>query len=136
MIKIPSENDIKTICENPEIWARITDDTCKKVSDVDYSQFVDCSLGYYVGRDIVAFYSVHDGYLHFAVVKEYRKKAREIFETLFKVYGEPVKCRIPTFYPAVINFAKKVGFKVVGCIKDYSKINNVVYDGIVLERGL
>lgn len=72
----------------------------------------------YVGcweDDIVSLLVFYGGLVHFYVLEEYRRKAREYFEESFKKLPErDVYCAIPKDRRKLINFALKVGFDPYG----------------------
>lgn len=131
-IKKPSKKDIDTILFDPEIYDRITDDiTYGADIRVPYDKWF--FLGAYIDGKIVGLFYVHDDdWMHFAVLKKYRKYAKEILNKCLKLYPFSIYCIIPTLYKTVINFAKKHNFKQ-DCVllKNYLK-NGKAYDSVKL----
>lgn len=138
-IRIPSQDDILRVITDEEIYGRVSDDTCPKREDFKMNFDLFDFVGAYIDGKIAGLYTVNrivKNLMHFMVLKEYRMKAREIFEACFLFYGKPVYCVIPECFGKVINFAKNVGFEEVERMEKFSLRNSILYDGVKLERGL
>ena len=131
-IKIPNKKDIDAILFDPEIYERITDDyTNGQDIQVPYDDWY--FLGAYIDGKIVGLFYVHDdNWMHFAVLKEYRRYAGEILKECLKLYPYKVYVTIPTKFRNVINFAKKNGFKESAVLAKHYLKNGVFYDSIKL----
>lgn len=129
-IKNPPQKDIMAVVMDKDIYDRHTQDTDP---NIEQSQQPDLSKGWviyggYVGGEIASLFMVNNGQLHFYCLKAFRENARELLRDALKMHGKPVFCQIPTLYKAVINFAKKAGFKHVETLKRAWLKGGVLYD--------
>lgn len=133
MIKIDRITDEKAILDflnTPEIYDRISDDYCPgKMEALP-------NIAYYGGwleDTLISLYMVYEGYLHFHVLKPYRKHARILF-VLFTGL-KPVKVKIPTLYKSAINFGLKLGFAITMVHGDFMK-NGKLYKRVEMTNEL
>lgn len=131
-IKKPSIRDINLVLFDDEIFDRISDDNTRKEGLLFPYQDWDW-YGGYINNNIIGLFYIHDdNWMHFAVLKQYRKYASKFLKKCLKEYNKSVYCLIPTMYKSVINFAKKHGFKENGNGQFKYLKNNVFYDNVKL----
>jgi len=122
-VKLISKEMAEPIIKDPEIYDRITDDNCPSkelfiMPDIEY-------VGGFIDKKLVSVY-METPKVHFQVLKDYRRYARELF---IKSMGKGEKTvEIPVLYQSVINFVKKTGFKVQTVIKSNYQKNGNYYD--------
>lgn len=127
--------DVDAVILDPEIYDRISDDTCppREAFRVPYNQGV--YLAGFVNNRLASLFVVHDGLMHFMVMKHSRLHAGALLEASMKVWKAPARVAIATLYRSVINFAWKHGFRATGLEKGAFVKNGVAYDRVVMERG-
>ncbi len=118
-IKNPNQEDIKTIIMDEEIYDRISDDNSPSLKEFQLdTNLLDCFklhiLGGYIADKIVSLYIVHDGFLHFMVLKPYRKYARELYKLSAAQSPQDIYTKVASKYKSLINFAKHNGFIETG----------------------
>ena len=119
-----------------ELYDRMSDDTCPKKENFKmvYPDGV-FFLGGYVESEISSLFIVHGQKVHFMVLKDRRRHAKELMLRSLDIWGKPCYCVIPKMYRSVINFAKNCGFREDGVIPAEHTKNGVTCDSQILRYG-
>lgn len=125
--------DIAAVILDDEIYDRIIDDNCPPKERFIAPESGYIYVGGYVSGKIASAFIVHDGKMHFMVLKPYRKHARKLLRESFKAYPFNVYVEIPACYMEVINFAKNYGFEEVKIEENAHKKNGKLYAVHTLE---
>jgi hypothetical protein len=139
--------EIKRVMCHPDIYPRISDDTCPPADEfeppVDRAEFI----GGYLDGEIFGLMIYHRKskgiFCHLQVLPEYRQKYTREFTRMALAIGlsknAHIYAEIPDCYPEVINLAKKYGFKPVEKVEAYRVNNGETIGSTVLrcdhERG-
>jgi hypothetical protein len=124
-----SYEEAKVIILDEEMYDRVTDDYCPAREDFEMPYIENIKyIGGYLDKDIASLFVVYDNRMHFMVLKQYRKYARELYKVSSVLYPYSVYVKIPSKYKEVIAFSKKVGFKEIAIEKAAFKKNNIMYD--------
>ena len=128
-VGLPNKKDIEHILLDDDIHDRITDDNCPDRGDFQIP-FKGCIyIGGYIEGHIASLFIVHnDNKMHFMVIKQHRRHAKELLAASFKMWPHDVYVEIPVLYRSVINFAKNFGFVEMEIKKDDHLKNGKTYD--------
>lgn len=133
-VKTPSMDDIKAVILDPEIYDKASDDNCPERNEFDLENLLESSeephnfIGGYIDGQIAALCDLHNGEIHYEVLKPYRKYARLIWQKIINNYDVKGVARVPIIHKSMINFAKKAGFREGGIVKNAYLKNNNLYD--------
>ena len=128
--------DVKAVIYDDEIYERVTDDNCPPKEQFEIPPEGYIAIGGYIEGKIASIFLVHGNKMHFMVLKNYRKYARQLLDESFKCYPFKVYVEIPASHKPVINFAKNYGFKEIKIEKMAHKKNGQLYDVHTLEYGV
>ena len=134
--KIPSRHDIEKVMFNDEIYENTNPDGTqpKELCNIHKANLEGWNfIGGYIAGEIASLFIVHNSQMHFWVLKEFRKHARELLAESFKLWPYDVFVKIPKLYQSTINFARKVGFKTVDIEKKNYMKNSKLYDTEVMR---
>ena len=117
-VRLATEEEVRRVLLDPEIYDRISNDTCPPVDAQIPLPPCVLYLGGYLGDKIVALYTLHwVGHyrMHFMVLKSNRGYARSLISKFLAAtsYFRPLTIEIPSLYPSVIAFARYTGFQTV-----------------------
>lgn len=112
-LKLIDRVEAARVILDPEIYDRISNDKCP-----EYFELPDIPYwGGYVNGELASLNiegEFRDGIkIHFQVLKNYRKHARELLEISIKDIDYPIYAEIPTCFQSTINFALKAGFRTI-----------------------
>lgn len=134
-VKIPTDQDVKKIYYDDEIFDRVSDDKTKNLKGVNLPWGKHFMLGGYLNDKIISLFDINlNGQAHFAVLKPYREYAREACKKSLDRVNFYTWAEIPVLYKELINFTKKFGYTEKGIAKKSHLKNGVVYDKVILER--
>lgn len=131
-----SREDIARIMFDDEIFDRTNADGIRRPKlDEFYSKDLSgwTFIGTYINGAIAGLFIMNCGQLHFWVLKEFRRHAKELLDAGFECWRADAWCEIPALYKSVINFAKNYGFHEMGTKKGCFMKNGVLYDSKVLR---
>ena len=123
-----------SIILDPEIYDRISDDNSPILEECVFPAINAKYIGGFLGDQLIGLYVVHDGLLHFMVLKNHRKHSRTLLELSHKFHGKPVRIEVPELYQSVINFSRNNQFNFLFMKKRAHTKNGITYDVQVLER--
>jgi hypothetical protein len=129
----PPMEDVLKVLLDSEIYDRITDDTDPPKEKLGKANLSGWNIIAGYKEEIASLFMVKDRQLHFYVLPQFRKYAREFLKQALKMYGQSVFCEIPTLYPETINFAKRSGFIESGIRRNAHMKNGKQYDLVRLE---
>ena len=132
--------EIKSVLCHPEIYPCISQDGNPTAREFEPPMNVSYIGGYIDGEimGIMIYHPYKDGLkCHIQVLPEFRKKYAKEFGRIALNFGEAknaiIYADIPTCYPNVLAFAKKVGFEITGSIKDDYTRDGKVFDATTLR---
>lgn len=126
-----SREDIEKVMFDEEIYDKTNPDGVKpkELCDIRTADLEDWHfIGGYIAGEIASLFIVHNSQMHFWVLKDFRKYARELLAESFKLWPYDVFVKIPKLYQSTINFARKAGFQTVHIEKDSFVKNSLTYD--------
>ena len=121
------KEDIDRIIYDPDLYDRASDDFCPPVDKFEMN-YAAHFIGGYVDSKIASLFIVHGKKMHFMVLKGFRKHARDLLDASFEMWPHSVYVEIPSLYKAVINFARKYGFRQVRVDESMHLKNGRLYD--------
>ena len=134
-IKVPTDQDVEKIYYDEEIFDRVSDDNTKEIKGSKLPWGKHFMLGGYLDNKIISLFDVNiNGKAHFAVLKPYRRYAREACKKSLDRVNFYTWAEIPVLYKGLINFTKKFGYAETSIAKKSHIKNGVAYDKIILER--
>lgn len=126
--KISDRREIEPFLLDAELYDRITDDNCPSMENFVFPEAGYIIIAGYVDNKIASMFIVHDGKMHFMVLKPYRKYARLLLSESFRLHPFGVYVEIPSCYMAVVNFAKRCGFRELRIDAGAHKKNGNLYN--------
>jgi hypothetical protein len=127
-----SQRDIEAVLMDDEIYDRISNDVSPPKEHFQIPHDGVVYIGGYIDGLIASLFIVHDGLMHFMVLPDYRRFARELLAQSFRLWPFKVRVEIPVLYRPVINFARNFGFKDVGINKEAHLKNGKLHDEYIL----
>lgn len=139
-------NDIQALYSLPDIQERIRIDGVDVLSAMnpDLSKglfFVLLEDNIQVGLILLEIRTNTSVAIHGGILPEHRKKAREytdqaitILFSLYPIMNNMIS-EVPSKHKSTYNFMKKCNFKEVGVLTNNVKIDDVLYDTLILQRG-
>ncbi|MCC2615931.1 hypothetical protein LJ739_06730 [Aestuariibacter halophilus] len=133
ILTVQDAGEVSKVLNHPDIYEAITGDNGDAPPPMDEHHVY---LGAYVDGEIVGlaiFHPYRDGVEgHFQVLPEHRKAHAEAFaKAILNMVDVPIYGLVPTLYPNVIAFNKKMGARVVGTLANHYTKHGVAYDVII-----
>jgi len=127
-IGVSTEEEIETVLCDDEIYDRISDDDCPAKEDFEIPFNAVDFFSAKVNDKLAGVIVMHGDKIHFNILKKHRKDAEYIFECFNQSWRKNMVAEVPSLYPDVLGFAKKVGFDEVEVVKNDYKKNGKLYD--------
>lgn len=131
---LASKEDIDRVMFDDEIYDRISDDSCPPKEEIRLTYHEAKYVAGYIDGETASLAALHDGRVHFMVLKPYRLHAHELWKETEKYLPPKMYAAVPSLYKTLINFAKKHGFREVDVQKKVYRKNGRLYDRHILLR--
>ena len=126
--EVTDPEEILSILLDEEIYERISDDDSPSREDYVFRSMGGKFYGGYVDGRLVGLIAHHGNQIHVNLLKGYRHYKRDLWHGVKERLAPPVYAKIPSLFPAIIEFAKSEGFTLDTVIKDAYKKNGDTYD--------